>query len=122
MRIDNRLSHEIIADDVQAELTATFEKWGDQSHVIDASGPDVRVLGRSFKSWATIMKGINDAKYERDAQTGAIVPNAPKWSIILLEEVFEALEADDPKHLREELVQVSAVAQNWIKYIDARKP
>lgn len=109
-----------IFDDVEAELDRTFEKWGDQSHVIDGTGPDTRVMGYSFKSYARIMKRINDAELEIDAQTGAMVPNVPKWSIILLEEVFEALESDNPEHLREELVQVASVATNWLKHLDAR--
>jgi hypothetical protein len=40
---------------------------------------------------------------------------------ILLEEVSEAIEAaNDPAHLREELVQVAAVAMKWIEQIDRR--
>lgn len=40
---------------------------------------------------------------------------------ILLEEVSEAIEAaDDPVHLRAELVQVAAVALKWIEQIDRR--
>lgn len=44
------------------------------------------------------------------------------WADILLEEVFEALVEtdDDPAKLREELVQVAAVATAWIEAIDRR--
>ena len=40
---------------------------------------------------------------------------------ILLEEVSEAIEAaDDPVHLRAELVQLAGVALKWIEQIDRR--
>lgn len=42
------------------------------------------------------------------------------WSLVLLEEVLEALEARAAEELRAELVQVAAVAVRWIEAIDAR--
>ncbi len=42
------------------------------------------------------------------------------WRDILLEEVFEALAEEEPKELRKELVQVAAVAAQWVEAIDRR--
>lgn len=45
---------------------------------------------------------------------------AVPWSLVLLEEVLEALEEDNEERLRAELVQVAAVAVRWIGAIDVR--
>lgn len=42
------------------------------------------------------------------------------WAHILREEVYEALAESDPRKLRAELVQVAAVAANWISCIDRK--
>lgn len=39
---------------------------------------------------------------------------------VLLEEVFELLAETDPQRLREEAVQVAAVAAKWVQLIDHR--
>ena len=43
------------------------------------------------------------------------------WAHILVEEVCEALAADDPDALRTELVQVAAVAVVWAEALDKRR-
>lgn len=43
------------------------------------------------------------------------------WDGILMEEAYEAIAESDPARLREELVQVAAVAQAWIEAIDRGK-
>jgi hypothetical protein len=43
----------------------------------------------------------------------------PQWSVILLEEVWEAIEAGTLPKLRAELIQVAAVCWAWIEQIDA---
>jgi hypothetical protein len=50
-------------------------------------------------------------------QIAALHPNEP-WDLVLLEETCEALLEDDPVKLRAELVQVAAVAVQWIEAID----
>lgn len=45
---------------------------------------------------------------------------AVPWSLVLLEEVLEALEEHDENRLRAELVQVAAVAVRWIGALDVR--
>jgi hypothetical protein len=42
------------------------------------------------------------------------------WLHILREEVAEAFAESDPAKLRAELVQVAAVAVNWVEAIDRR--
>lgn len=70
--------------------------------------------GTSRQDWGVIeaaAKAICDAA-SRDGKV--------TWRDILMEEVAEAFAADDPQHLREELVQVAAVAVKWIEAIDRR--
>jgi hypothetical protein len=40
------------------------------------------------------------------------------WAHILTEEFYEALAEADPEKLREELVQVAAVAVAWVECLD----
>jgi hypothetical protein len=107
------------AADVAAERARQDAKWGEQHHP-DGTGPDVRPLAalvanahaQATAPWlAARAPSITDTK----ANAGQVT-----WRDILLEEVFEALAEDDPAHLRTELVQVAAVAQQWAEAIDRR--
>jgi len=53
---------------------------------------------------------------EEDREAGSL-----SWSVILLEEVVEALSAGTVEDRRAELIQVAAVAQAWIECIDRRQ-
>lgn len=94
--------------DVERERQRQLEKWGSQAERQDES----YCIWRDPLEWpdADYYKRIND-----DPRT--IIG----WDTVLLEEVYEALEevGDDAK-LREELVQVCAVACAWIEAIDKR--
>lgn len=43
------------------------------------------------------------------------------WQAILAEEVAEAFAESDPERLRAELVQVAAVAVQWVEALDRRR-
>lgn len=88
--------------DVAAERRRQDEKWGQQDHP-NGTG--------AFKPEA-------DAARERCERLFAT--GYPMWWPILLEEVYEALAEEDPAALREELIQVAAVAVGWIECIDRR--
>jgi len=79
-------------------------KWGKQSWPDGTGKPTAQTFAESAKS-------LND--YERT--TGET-----NWARILEEEFWEALTETDPKKLREELVQVAAVAVAWVEDIDTR--
>ena len=55
------------------------------------------------------------------ASVRALCEAGETWSLVLLEEVLEALEARTEEELREELVQVAAVAVRWAGAIDVRE-
>lgn len=98
-------STEAVLADIGEERERQFTKWGPQHH------PDGTEDTRASR------KLRDDARAYCDqlAAMGKVT-----WSSILLEEVFEALAEGDVAKLREELVQVAAVAGAWVEDIDSR--
>jgi hypothetical protein len=91
--------------EVQHERERQDAKWGEQNHPSFGPLPPVFVT-------ADLARSMCEANHE--AGFGS-------FADILLEEVAEAYEEqDDEAKLREELVQVAAVAVNWIEAIDRR--
>jgi hypothetical protein len=56
----------------------------------------------------------------RNSNDRAVREGTLTWTHILEEEVCEALAETDQERLREELVQVAAVACAWVECIDRR--
>lgn len=94
-----------ITDEIQDELDRQDARWGEQNH------PDGTGLSEDSQI-AERAKALNDYFVERDTLT---------WRDILWEEVAEAFAEKDEDRLREELIQVAAVASNWVKAIDRRR-
>jgi hypothetical protein len=78
-------------------------KWGEQHHPDGTHG--------DYESLANFYRSQCDKNHK--AGTGT-------WADIALEEFFEALAEEDTTKLRKELIQVAAVAVNWIEDIDSR--
>ena len=91
--------------EVDTERQRQLTKWGDQHH---PDGTGWQRFGDTAQHW----KDICDVAHAAGSTT---------WAPILLEEVFEAAEEDDPVKLRTELVQCAAVIQAWISDIDSRE-
>lgn len=114
---------EAIAVEVLHERDRQDAKWGEQNHPDGTAGP-IRWLrylayvvpGGELRA-ATADEIAAAAKTATDtaAESGEVT-----WRDILLEEVAEAFAEVDSAKLRAELVQVSAVAQQWIGAIDRR--
>lgn len=109
---DNPVQCNILAD-VVFERRRQVTKWGPQRH------PDLAVTDlvaqarkRHFARLATHFKRVNDDR-ERCGDPGV-------WVDILLEELYEALEAGSRAELRKELIETMAVAAAWIEDIDTR--
>lgn len=106
----NKVAAEIVAGVNRAEA-----KHGDQSHLPDGTGPDLEPAqtggtGRNSE-WALF------CKYQTDKRTAA---GEVTWFDILIEEIAEAAERDDPEALRAELIDAGAVILKWILAIDGR--
>ena len=98
-----------VLNEVLKERRAQHAKWGEQNH-IDGTG---RRWNEEGCGWKATAAGIEGAARE-------ILAAHPTYAAILGEEVGEAFAETDPARLREELVQVAAVAVAWIEAIDRR--
>lgn len=95
-----------VLDDVRNERRNQNAMWGVQNHP-DGTG------GRN-RMWAA-----EDAKYKCEIARAA---GKMTYVHILAEEVCEAFAESDPVKLRAELVQVAAVAVQWIEKLDRADP
>lgn len=93
-----------VSNEVLAERLRQNEKWGEQNHPNGTAG-----------RYATL------ANFYREATDLAASDGSLTYRHILLEEVFEAMAEDDPAKLRIELIQVAAVAVQWVEAIDRGK-
>ena len=91
-----------VLDEVAAERRRQDELWGEQNHV-NGTGP----------AWSHRTLNPNLLKALWDARIHT-------WAVILAEEVAEALDEIDDEPLREELIQVAAVAVAWVEAIDRK--
>jgi hypothetical protein len=93
-----------VFDDIWVERDRQDAKWGEQSHPDGTGGEAFQTLA----GWAKHAEKLASANGNTD------------WTLILLEEVYEALAESDRAKLREELIQVAAVVVNWVEELDTR--
>jgi len=92
--------------DVALERSNQDRKYGEQNH------PD----GTCRKTyWIAAKNARTEYEIAATAHHGGLT-----WAHVLREEVYEALEEEDPAALRAELVQIAAVAIAWIECLDRR--
>lgn len=101
----------IVLAEVAQELARQDEKWGEQNHP-DGTGPD--------HTWTYTGPASSVAQRARVECNWLAAEGQVTYLDILLEEVAEAFAEDDPAQLRAELVQVAAVAAQWVAAIDRR--
>jgi hypothetical protein len=94
-----------IAEEILSEVDRQVDQWGEQNH------PDGTGIAEDAAR-AERVKVMNDYFVSTKQLT---------WRDILLEEVYEAFAETDSDRLREELIQVAAVALSWVDAIDRRK-
>lgn len=112
MNASSQLHILAVLDDIMVERLRQDEKFGQQDH------PDFRSnLPLVYRNAYYGMPPEVEAKFltERRFQNGD-----GSFADILIEEVAEAIAAPDEKNLREELIQVAAVAAQWVEAIDRR--
>lgn len=93
-----------IFDMIDMERIRQDKLWGEQSWPDGTTG-----------SYTDIANAYKDA-CDQATRDGELT-----WHDILLEEVFEALAEEDPDTLETELVQVIAVAVNWVEDIRSKR-
>lgn len=97
-----------VLGEVSAERECQDNRWGEQNH------PDVAVHTEDVDRAAY----GEQALFWKRENGHRVLSDSLAWDGILLEEVFEALECEDPSELRNELRQVAAVAVAWIECLD----
>lgn len=107
-----------VLDEILEERVRQDAKFGPQNHP-DGTGEAWPDLVRPAFGWdadpARHAARLARQGCQRDAKKGKTT-----WVGIALEEVAEAFAETDPVKLRAELLQVAAVAVNWIEAIDRR--
>jgi hypothetical protein len=107
-----------ILAELAAERARQTAKHGDQSHLPDGTGPRMAAptYGLDYRdAYAEYAKARCKAASQNEGSDGSIT-----FEHILTNEWAEAIAESDPRALRAELVQVAAVAVQWIEAIDAR--
>lgn len=109
-----------VLSDVRAERARQFARYGTNEDLLDGTGPGVEWLGDVVGPglMADEIQLALRKSYERhEAEYGK-----PTFMHLVLEEMAEAFQENSPRRLREELLQVAALAVSWIEKIDARIP
>lgn len=104
-----------VLDEVFAERQRQDEKWGEQNH------PDFwpTKLPQTAELRATYYGVPQEGLAKHNCEL-AFAAGRGSWADILVDEVSEAIGAPNVEALREELVQVAAVAVKWVEAIDRR--
>lgn len=96
---------EDVLDEVYDERRRQNAKWGEQDHPNGTGDPSLRDLADHHRRVCDIRADMGDVT----------------WRDIATEEFYEALAESDPALLREELIQLAAVAVAWAEAIDRRQ-
>lgn len=105
-----------VLEDVFKERDRQVALHGHNTDLEDGTGPDTRwLLPFTFASAKEIQADLRAAYEYYEEETGK-----PTFVHVLLEEMAEAFEQDDLTRLEEELIQVAAVAVNWVEKIRGR--
>ena len=103
-----------VTQEIVEERTRQDAKWGEQNHP-NGTGDDRHLLRDiSRPTYGTICYLAKNTT-DHNAAIGNV-----SFADILVEEVFEALAEADPLRLRTELIQVAAVAAQWVEAIDRK--
>jgi hypothetical protein len=94
-----------VLEDVAAERARQRARYGAQA-LPDGTGGTFRAAGRR----------LSQRRCDRATAAGRVT-----WAHVLEEEVSEVLAETDAELLRAELVQVAAVAVQWIEALDRRR-
>lgn len=106
--IADKMPIEIVRE-IADERVRQDAKWGEQNHP-NGTGPG---LVWAYTGPAAYVADTAKSECKRLSAEGIVT-----FADILLEEVAEALAEADPPKLRAELIQVAAVAAQWVEKID----
>lgn len=105
-----------VLEDVLAERFRQVRKYGSNEDLEFGTGPEARWLLPYTSASAEMIEKDLRADYEEFEEDAG----KTTWVHLIREEVAEAFKEEDPERLREELVQVAALAVSCIEQLDAR--
>ena len=105
-----------VLSEVRDERGAQFARYGTNETLLDGTGKSARWLAPVSDTSAVSTERLFRENYEsfEDAY------GSPTWMHLLREEIAEVFVESDTDRLREELIQVAALAVSWVEKIDAR--
>lgn len=108
--------------EVREERARQFVRYGLNDDLEDGTGPDVSWFGMEHDPNEAISARDIEVAFRSDYVAHEQRTGHPTWMNLVREEVAEAFMENDPVRLREELLQVAALAVSWIEKIDTRQP
>lgn len=111
--VDQEILYEVLM-----ERQRQYEKWGQQD-LPDGTGPDL--ILRELPAFHNCVRADHLEKWARDRCHSAHEGGRDTYERILTEEWAETIAQRGGAKLREELIQVAAVAVAWIGAIDRRQ-
>jgi len=101
---------------VTRETFRQLQKWGEQNH------PDFSpFLDKIHPAFRTHYYGLDSEDHAKESCEDAFINGTGSYAHIFVEEVCEAIGAEDEAALMAELTQVAAVAINWMRCIKRRQ-
>lgn len=97
--------------EVREERAQQFARYGLNDDLEYGTGPQA--------AWLAPVTNLGAADIERLFRSEYYTHDKPTWAHLIREELAEAFKEDDPARLREELVQVAALAVSCIEKLDA---
>lgn len=114
--------HSRVLTEVADERIRQTAKHGDQSHLPDGTGPSL--ILRDLPQYQSAARADHLAIWAKARCKEASQNEGGDGSItfeqILTEEWSEAIAESNPAKLRAELIQIAAVAVQWVEAIDRR--
>ena len=108
-----------VLDEVGVERLRQNLLHGDQSHLLDGTGPALTSPGSTMGP-ASRHDLVQRMRHRADAASRSQGDGTITFEHILTEEWAEVIAESDPTALRAELIQVAAVAVQWVEAIDRR--
>lgn len=106
-------------EEISAERDRQDKKWGEQNH---PDGTGINWIDQIIPAFGWKENASEHAAdLSKHATNRAARMDKVTWLQIIREEVAEAFAETDVDNLRTELIQIAAVATQWVEAIDRRK-
>ena len=109
-----------VLGDVAQERVRQRARYGRKQDLEDGTGPGVRWLRNTSAHLDLLNAEQIQVQLRREYEAYEAQHGEPTWMHLVREEIAEAFQEEHPVRLREELLQVAALAVSWVEALDAR--